>query len=279
MGSFWASQGMIIVIRRYNTRFLAYNRCSVRGSCCCLVTQFLSCSFATQWTVAHQASLSMGFPRQEHWSGLPFPSPGDLPDPGIEPASPALTHGFFTTEPPGTHVIIGSWAGRDSRRNVVQWMGRSKLRGAEPCPVPQSSQGRLSMAKISPALLPSLFFLFVGPLCVCGHTHVQIRGVCCSSGKSGSLSPQLPRGLGLLLPSPLWAQVSWEWACSRESSLQQAPWVGSYQFWHLGKLLYLVGPHFPHCEADRTLEAHRVIEGFMKKVSVKSSGQHISSEP
>ena len=40
-----------------------------------------------------------GFPRQEHWSGLPFPSPGDLPDPGIKPASPALTGGFFTTEP------------------------------------------------------------------------------------------------------------------------------------------------------------------------------------
>ena len=43
----------------------------------------------------------MGFPRQESWSGLPFPSPGDLPDPGIEPMSPALAGGFFTTEPPG----------------------------------------------------------------------------------------------------------------------------------------------------------------------------------
>ena len=46
--------------------------------------------FATPWTVAYQASLSMGFSRQEYWSGLPFPSPGDLPDPGIEPRSPAL---------------------------------------------------------------------------------------------------------------------------------------------------------------------------------------------
>ena len=43
----------------------------------------------------------MGFSRQEFWSGLPFPSPGDLPDPGIEPVSPALAGGFFTTEPPG----------------------------------------------------------------------------------------------------------------------------------------------------------------------------------
>ena len=52
----------------------------------------LSCGrlFATPWTVAYQASLSMGFSRQEYQSGLPFPSPGDLPDPGIEPMSPAL---------------------------------------------------------------------------------------------------------------------------------------------------------------------------------------------
>ena len=46
--------------------------------------------FATPWTVAYQASLSVGFSRQEYWSGLPFPAPGDLPDPGIEPRSPAL---------------------------------------------------------------------------------------------------------------------------------------------------------------------------------------------
>ena len=45
-------------------------------------------------------SLSMGFPRQEHWSGLPFPPLGDLPDPGINPVSSALAGGFFTTEPP-----------------------------------------------------------------------------------------------------------------------------------------------------------------------------------
>ena len=51
-------------------------------------------------TVACQAPLSMGFPRQEYWSGLPFPSPGDLPDPGIEPASAALAGRVFTTEPP-----------------------------------------------------------------------------------------------------------------------------------------------------------------------------------
>ena len=57
--------------------------------------------FATPWTVAHQAPLSMGFSRQEYWSGLPFPSPGDLPSPGIEPRSPALQADALTSVPPG----------------------------------------------------------------------------------------------------------------------------------------------------------------------------------
>jgi len=50
----------------------------------------MSDSFATPWMMAHQPPLIMGFPRQEYWSGLPFLSPGELPDPGIEPKSPAL---------------------------------------------------------------------------------------------------------------------------------------------------------------------------------------------
>ena len=58
--------------------------------------------FATPWTLAHQAPLSMEFPRQEYWSGLPLPSPGDLSHPGIEPVSlpfPELVGGCFTSEP------------------------------------------------------------------------------------------------------------------------------------------------------------------------------------
>ena len=55
---------------------------------------------ATPWTVAHQAPLSMRFSRQEHWSGLPFPSPGDLPNPGIGPRSPTLWADPLTSEPP-----------------------------------------------------------------------------------------------------------------------------------------------------------------------------------
>ena len=65
----------------------------------CMLSRVLL--FMTPWTVACQAPLSMGFSRQEDWSELPFPPPGDLPRPGIEPSSPALAAGFFTTEPPG----------------------------------------------------------------------------------------------------------------------------------------------------------------------------------
>ena len=67
----------------------------------------------TQWTVAYQAALSMGFSRQEYWSRLPFPSPEDLPNPGIEPLSSALAGGFFTTEPPGKPSMIV----RDAQKN------------------------------------------------------------------------------------------------------------------------------------------------------------------
>ena len=63
-------------------------------------------SFTTPWTVAHQAPLSMWFPRQEYWSGLPFPSPGALPDSRTEPASPALAGGLFTSEPPGKPRVV-----------------------------------------------------------------------------------------------------------------------------------------------------------------------------
>ena len=66
-----------------------------------LSRQVMSDSFVTPWTIACQAPLSMGFPRQEYWIGLPSPSPWNLPDPGIEPASPALAGEFFTAEPPG----------------------------------------------------------------------------------------------------------------------------------------------------------------------------------
>ena len=62
--------------------------------------------FATPWTVAYQAPPSMGFSSQECWSGLPFPSPGDLPDPGIEPGSPALRADALPSEPQANQTPI-----------------------------------------------------------------------------------------------------------------------------------------------------------------------------
>ena len=62
--------------------------------------------FATPWTIVYQASPSMGFSRQEYWSGLPFPSPGDLPDSGIEPGSPALQADALPSESPGKQYYI-----------------------------------------------------------------------------------------------------------------------------------------------------------------------------
>ena len=75
--------------------------------CACMLNPFSRVwLFATTWNAAQQAPLSMGFPRQEHCSGLPFPSPQDLPDPGVKATSPALAGRFFTTETPGKPTYL-----------------------------------------------------------------------------------------------------------------------------------------------------------------------------
>ena len=83
--------------------------------CACLVTCPVQL-FVTLWTVAKKAPLSMKFPRQEYWSGLPLPSPGDLPDPGIELGSPALQEDSLPTElrgKPSQHLqIFANWVKR-----------------------------------------------------------------------------------------------------------------------------------------------------------------------
>ena len=77
--------------------------------------------FETSWTVAHQPPLSMGFSRQEYWSGLPFPPPGDLPEPGIEPVSPASAGGFFTAEPPGKPCVELDPVGKKEQVQQTKW--------------------------------------------------------------------------------------------------------------------------------------------------------------
>ena len=72
----------------------------------CVCAQLFSCVWlCNPMTVAHQALLSMGLPKQEYWSGLPFYPPGDLPNPGIAPSSFASAGRFFTTEPPGSPYV------------------------------------------------------------------------------------------------------------------------------------------------------------------------------
>ena len=88
----------------------------------------MSNSFATSWNVACQAPLSMGFPRQEYWSGLSFPSPENLPDPWIEPMPPVSASGFFTTEPPGKPKLVVTSEERGGKGGNIG-MERYKLLG------------------------------------------------------------------------------------------------------------------------------------------------------
>ena len=84
--------------------------------------QIMFDSFATPGTVVCQALLSTGFPRQEYWSRLPFPSPGDLPNPGIEPMSPAMAGRFFTAEPVGKPTMEYYSALKRSEAHAIGWI-------------------------------------------------------------------------------------------------------------------------------------------------------------
>ena len=89
------------VVNTYNGTLLSQKRIIyAQRVCVCSVTSVVSDSFVTLWTIACQVPLSMGFSRQENWSGLPFPS-GDLSNPGTEPRSPTLQADALTSEPPG----------------------------------------------------------------------------------------------------------------------------------------------------------------------------------
>ena len=113
----------------------------------CLVTK--SClTLCNPMYVAHQAPLSMGFLRQEYWSGLSFPSPGDLPDPGIESRSCALADGFFTTEPLESPQIIML----DTVNTVCVNYIRTKLGKKHRSSSPLSSRVRQRPSRLAPGL-------------------------------------------------------------------------------------------------------------------------------
>ena len=110
-----------LYVKQINNKGLLHQR--ELYSISCLLMLVLSCVwlFATLWTVTHRASLSMGFSWQEHWSGLPFPPSGHLPDPRIGPASsaaPPLAGGFFTPELPGKPIFSKYWHGIYIREEV-----------------------------------------------------------------------------------------------------------------------------------------------------------------
>ena len=94
-----------MIFRSVKIVCMIYNNHGYISSCCCVVLVAYLCLFATLWTVAHQAPLSMEFSRQEHWSGLPFPSPNDLPDPEIESRSPALQADSLPSEMLGKSIF------------------------------------------------------------------------------------------------------------------------------------------------------------------------------
>ena len=120
----------------------------------------MSKSFETLWTVARQFPLSMGFSRQEYWSGLPFPSPGNPYNLRIEPMPLVLAHGFFTTEPPE------SWTRNRSKQSLVLFYSW----GAQfsPWPTLTSLSAGSTVAPLSPLKLPNAF----QPEILCSrHTH------------------------------------------------------------------------------------------------------------
>jgi len=98
------------------------NLCAFPSLCACMRSVTQLCPTLWDPTISHQAPLSMGFSRQEYWSGLPFPPPGNLPDPGIKPVSPALAGEFFTSEPPGKPHFLpcATWEGSENHEKVLQ---------------------------------------------------------------------------------------------------------------------------------------------------------------
>ena len=162
--------------------------------CCCWVAK--SClSLVTPWTIAHQAPLSVGFPRQEYWSGFPFPSPGDLPDPGIRPASSALAGGFFTTELPRKLV----WIGQEKPKLFIIFGGEGRVET-------MGAGGRKDAPGVSAAKLPYPFSLppshFLRPAASDPRPSQPHPGLSCSELHEGAwLQAFLTPGPGPMSPN------------------------------------------------------------------------------
>ena len=142
--------------------------------------QSLSCVqlLANPWTVAHWAPLSMEFSRQKYWSGIPFPSPGDLPDPGIELVSPALAGEFFTTEPPGKPESICMLYANTMPFQIGAWAFFSfgfdrGYPGTNPLQIPRDDHIVVSHGIFNCVYL--IVFIFNN---ICIYTHTQLNSIC-----------------------------------------------------------------------------------------------------
>ena len=163
--------------------------------------------FETLWIVAHQAPLSLGFSRQEHWSGLPFPPPGDLPNAGIEPVPPALAGGFITTSTTSETCPDTQNGGAGAGRNLEPWALGAELhlcvRGILVCeslgfhdPLPSlMSTDRLSCPKLT------LYEKLLGPQIQWPGEHVE----------SWYKRSQLIHWLYFLIHFPNLPQFVWGW--------------------------------------------------------------------
>ena len=153
-------------------------------------------TLATPWTVDHQAPLSKGFSRQEYWRGLPFPSPGDLPDPGIKPTFPALQVDSLLPEPPGkSPQFLGII-------KIPLSLGR-KLRHIDPPPQASTASPRSSVHP--PALHPQWNELYIGSLlpCVGGRVSGAHLVACVGGGWPGSRAVGGGAGGGVWLEEQL----------------------------------------------------------------------------
>ena len=176
--------------------------------------------FVTPWTIVYQASLSMEFSRQEYWSELPFPSPGDLPDPGIKPGSPvspASAGGFFTTELPGKtqkpalyflnfqiakvrsfkmEVILGKSTRKKKKKEIWRWGFNSWLLLSLVVWIWASCQSFLNLSFLIYKTVCMCVQLFVTPWTVARQTPLstgsagKYNGVGCHSLLQGSFLTQ-----------------------------------------------------------------------------------------
>ena len=118
----------------------------------CVLSRSVMPVSATPWTVARQAPLSMGFSRQEYWSGLPCPPPGALPNPGIEPRSPTLQEDSLLSEPPGKQRDCVQF----SRSVVSNSLRPHELQHTRPpCPSPTPESTQTHVHRVGDAIQPS----------------------------------------------------------------------------------------------------------------------------